>query len=391
MKKEIAVIYAAGLAQGIALVAFPAASTIFTNPQEFNFSNTDYGSLFIPQVVVAIIASALSMKLSKYYGSKIVFLVGLIANLMAMGLLSFSAFVMNNHSLAYGTLLCATGFLGLGFGLTIPTLNTMAALLYPEKVERAILILNALLGIGTALAPVFIAIFMGLGIWWGLPTLIAILIILLILVSYPLKLPGGNIKIASQLSTSMPMSHHFWIFAAFALFYGMIETLNGNWVTIYMSQQVNASIFIQSMALTTFWGMVTFGRVFFALIEKKCKEQKTYQILPFIAAVAFVLITFIHPHNEYWGVFAFGMAGFGCSALLPLTISFGNSMIPSSSGGIIAFYLLGVGVAAFGAGPLQEIAHINLQEIYSIGIGISLALGAIAYLIIKSQKAAIKD
>ena len=35
------------------------------------------------------------------------------------------------------------------------------------------LVLNALLGLGTALAPVFVAIFVGLGFWWGLPVLAA--------------------------------------------------------------------------------------------------------------------------------------------------------------------------------------------------------------------------
>jgi MFS family permease len=383
-KKEIAVVYSAGLAQGIALVAFPAASTIFTNPHKFNFSNTDYGSLFIPQVVIAIIASAISMKLSKYYGSKLVFICGLLANLMAMVLLAFSAFVMHDHFLAYGTLLFATGFLGLGFGLTVPTLNTMTALLYPEKVDSTILTLNALLGVGTALAPVFIAIFIGLGFWWGLPSLVAILILLVLLVSYPLTLPGGNIKTSLQKTKFIPISYHFWIFAAFALLYGIIETLNGNWVSIYMSKHENANIVIQSMALTAFWGMVTLGRIFFALIEKKFKEQKTYQILPFVAALAFVLIALLPPKNEYLGVFAFGLAGIGCSALLPLTISFGNSITPSSSGGIIAFYLVGYGVAAFGVGSLQETANLNLQEIYAAGAVIALLLGVIASFIIKS-------
>jgi MFS transporter, FHS family, glucose/mannose:H+ symporter len=66
-------------------------------------------------------------------------------------------------------------------------------------------------------------------------------------------------------------------------------------------------------------------------------------------------------------------------------------MIPSSSGGIIAFYLLGYGIAAFGVGALQETAHLNLQEIYALGAVISLVLGVIAFLIIKSQRITIED
>jgi hypothetical protein len=50
-RAETAVVYAAGVAQGIALVTFPAASTIFTDPSEYDLSNTQYGTLFLPQVV----------------------------------------------------------------------------------------------------------------------------------------------------------------------------------------------------------------------------------------------------------------------------------------------------------------------------------------------------
>ena len=62
--------------------------------------------------------------------------------------------------------------MGVGFGLTVPAINTLAAAFFPHNVDKAVLVLNALLGVGTALAPVFVAIFVGLGIWWGLPVLV---------------------------------------------------------------------------------------------------------------------------------------------------------------------------------------------------------------------------
>lgn len=386
---EIAAVYSSGLIQGMALVAFPASSTIFTNPHQFNFSSLSYGSLFIPQAVLSIVASAFSTKLRKHYGSKLIFFYGLIANLIAMALLAISAVVMHNHFVDFGILLAATGFLGLGFGLTVPTINTMAALLYPKKVDSTILRLNALLGVGTALAPVFTALFTGLGFWWGLPVLVVILISLLLLYSLPLTLPEGKFGTSSQKSKAAPIPLRFWMFAAFALLYGIIETLNGNWVSIYMGKQQHSTIAVQSLALTAFWGMVTLGRIFFALIEKNFKDTKTYQILPFIAAGAFVLIALMPPKNEYLGVLAFGLSGFGCSALLPLTISFGSlqlkSIAASISGGVIAFYLLGYGIAAFGVGPLQDIANLSLKEIYAIGAVIALVLGVVAFIIVRPK------
>jgi MFS family permease len=86
---------------------------------------------------------------------------------MSMALLVASRFEMHYHTAAYDILLAATSFMGIGFGLTVPALNTFAAAFFPKKVDRAVLVLNALLGLGTALAPVFIALFVGLGIWWA--------------------------------------------------------------------------------------------------------------------------------------------------------------------------------------------------------------------------------
>ena len=55
----------------------------------------------------------------------------------------------------------------------VPALNTFTAAFHPDGVDKAVLTLNALLGLGTALAPVFVAIFVGVGAWWGLPIMSA--------------------------------------------------------------------------------------------------------------------------------------------------------------------------------------------------------------------------
>jgi hypothetical protein len=47
----------------------------------------------------------------------------------------------------------------------------------------------------------------------------------------------------------------------------------------------------------------------------------TYHGLPFLLAGAFVLIAALPKASPVAAVAAFGLAGLGCSALLPLTIS----------------------------------------------------------------------
>ena len=56
-RKEVVAVYTAGMIQGLALVTFPAASSIFTSPQYYGLSSTAYGGLFLPQAIMAIAAS----------------------------------------------------------------------------------------------------------------------------------------------------------------------------------------------------------------------------------------------------------------------------------------------------------------------------------------------
>ena len=167
-RSEVAVVYAAGLAQGLALVTFPAVSSILTSPSGYGLSSSAYGALFLPQAIAAVTASLAGARLTGRLGIKRIFVLGLAADVVAMSLLLASQVAMG-EPLGYLMLLLATASLGAGFGLAVPTLNTFAAAFHPAAVDRSILVLNALLGLGTVLAPVFVAVFVGLGFWWGLP------------------------------------------------------------------------------------------------------------------------------------------------------------------------------------------------------------------------------
>src|SRR5690242_4088783 len=159
-RAETRVVYAAGVAQGIALVTFPAVSTVLTDPNEYDLSKTQYGSLFLPQVVTAISAALLGSKMSGRIGTKRVYVAGLMASLISMGLLLVSKAFTGNQSAAYALLLLATAFLGAGFGL--PALNTFAAAFNAAARDRAILVLNALLGGGIMIAGGIVEIVLGI-------------------------------------------------------------------------------------------------------------------------------------------------------------------------------------------------------------------------------------
>ena len=383
-RREIEVVYGAAVVQGVALVTFPAASSVFTSPSEYGLSSSEYGALFLPQAVTAITFSLLGAGLSRRIPTRTVYLLGLVANLLSMGLLLASTLVAGNEAVAYPILLLATASLGIGFGLTVPAINTLTAEFHPENVDSSVLVLNALLGLGTALAPVLIAVFVGLGFWWGLPALSAVALISLLATSLRLPLRTGTNGPRPAGGEKLHIPSRFWLFAGFAVLYGVCETMNGNWSQVDMTKNLGASATEASIALTAFWTMVTVGRVGFAAIRRTFPTRHTYRLLPFVLAAAFVLIALLPTDEPLLGILAFALAGLGCSALLPLTITFGEEELAGISaavaGGVIAFYQFGYGIAAFGAGPLQS-AGVSLPTLFGFSAIVAGVMGGLSFAI----------
>jgi MFS family permease len=345
-RAENRVVNLAGLVQGITLVTFPAASSIFTAADGYDLSNTLYGAMFLPQVLTAITMSLLGVGLAHRISAKRVLLIGLAANIISMVVLVLSTGFESDLAVAYPMLLVATAFLGAGFGLTVPVLNTFVAAFTPDRADRAVLVLNALLGLGTALAPVFVAVFVGLGFWWGLPVLSTILLVLLLLASARLPLRADTAVAGGQLVQRAGIPPRFWLFAAFAVLYGICETMNGNWSQQDMTSELGASATQASLALTAFWAMVTVGRLLFAAIARWLPTRVVYHLLPIVLVATFTLI----------------------------------ANLPNE----IAFYQVGYGIAAFGVGPLVD-QGTSLSTIYGWTAVAAAAMTLLSFAVARHQ------
>jgi FHS family glucose/mannose:H+ symporter-like MFS transporter len=377
---EIGLLYLAGMVQGLAVVTFPAASTIFASPTGFDLSSTQYGGMFIPQVVLAILASAFGSRLARRFGLRGVLLLGLCGDLIAMALLAASQLLIGSHA-AFVLLCIATGALGLGFGATVMALNTLVEGFFPDSADSAVLLLNALLGVGTGLAPLLVALFTGLGVWWALPLLMVLLIAMLLFgtLRAALRLPYNVASAGGGLPT------RFWLYAAAVLLYGVVETLSGNWATLYLSTQRGVAARDASFALTAFWMMVTLGRVIIAFLERFVPARGIYLALPILLAVAFQIVA--RAGGAAIGIAGFAAVGFACSAFLPFSISFAGAEFPrqaaTMSGALIAFYQVGFGIAAFGVGSLRQLGGLDYSSLFSVSSLVALALAVAAVQLIR--------
>jgi MFS family permease len=376
----VALLYLSGVVQGLSLVTFPAASAIFTSPTGFGFSGGAYGGMFVPQVVLAIGAAAGGRLLTRRLGLRGVLLLGLTADFASMLLLALSP-TLAGSQLAYPLLLLATGALGLGFGATVPTLNTAVESQFPAKADGAVLALNALLGVGTALAPALVALCTALGAWWMLPLVMGTLIALLV-VAFAVLRPelDGAVRSASAPGRVPP---RVWLYRTAVLLYGIVETLAGNWAVLFLETERHIATGTATFALTAFWSATTLGRLLFAGLGAILPARWVYVGLSLLLALVFELVP--HLDGAALGIAGFALAGFACSALLPLSISLGGAEFPKRSvilaGELIAFYQVGYGIAAFGVGPLHDNAGYTYASLYALGGGIAVALTIVGYVI----------
>ena len=383
-RTEIGVVYGAAVLQGLALVTFPAASSVFTSPDGFGFDSTRYGAMFVPQVALAICAGAFAPTLAQCWSLRGVLLSGLFGDILSMSLLALSRSLIGAPEGAFGLLLVATAALGFGFGATVMALNTHAEAFFPKRTDGAVLAVNALLGLGTALAPVFVAIVVALGAWWLLPVAVAGVMALLFAIALTQRLHVAAAD-APMSTRWKELPGRFWIYAAGVFLYGMLETLNGNWSTVYLSSERGVPPRDASFALTSFWVTVTTGRVLTAAMSRWIPARWIYVALPIILFVACQIVARVHDASG--GILAFGLAGFACSAFLPLSISFGGNEFPRLSavmaGELIAFYQLGYGVAAFGIGPLHDRAHVAFATIFAMSSIVAVLLAVLGVFVIR--------
>jgi len=380
-KIEIFIIYITALIQGLALVSVPAASSVFTDSQKFGLSEGQYGTLFIPLMICAILGSLLGPVLARKFSLKGVFLTGLVFNLSAMAMIAFSQVFINQHNLAFGILLMGTTALGAGFGTTLPMINTYAQGFFPDKSAVALTALHTLVGAGTALAPILASVLINHFEWWLLPLSVVISLIAVMILTFNAELRIG-LELAREPnipSRKLQIPRPLIVFIIIAVIYGFIETIFGNWAIIFIEKEKMLSTNTASYALATFWGMLTLGRLLISGLSVKVAPSYFYRGLPVLIVLALLIIPAVYSKGTALG--GFGLAGFACSAFFPLVLSFAQVryayMAEVVSGLLMAAFMVGYGLASFGTGQMVERLGLNLSQVYSysaIGAGILIVL-----------------
>jgi len=349
--KQVIAIYLGGFMTGVALVLFPAAGSILTSVEHHGFSSSQFGSIFTPQIIMAILSSLYASKLADKIGMKKVLLYGLFALVLSTALLTASQGLEGNVTAAFVMVLVATGFLGIGFGFSLTALNPFAYQLFVGKETSALTALHFFLGIGTATSPLLISYFTSLEMWWGASLVTSIILLLLLIFTWrlPLKLETETAEMEVSADTvRFKISGRLWWYITAVFFYGACEATFGSWGSVFLEKQGGLSIAKASLGLSLFWGSVAVGRILFALLALKFKTNWLYVSAPFVLALLFYLLPLANSEVLYLCAMALG--GLVISFMLPKSFSNATADFPKNaalvSGFLVAALQLGTGFSA---------------------------------------------
>ncbi len=381
--RKIISIYLSGFLVGITLVVFPAAGSILTDSNFHGFTSIQFGSIFLPQIVLAILTSLSAPSIAKKAGMKTVMLLGLIALFVSALLLGASNWFLEGNT-DYWIIMAGTAALGAGFGFTITALNPLAYILFPGKETSAVTAMHILLGAGTASAALFLNAFVNQGIWYMAPFAIGGMILLMILFTLPLDLKLPHSEDEDNVKRKIPFK--IWLFALGVFLYGACEATFGNWGALFLEKSGGLSASEAALGLSLFWGFIALGRILFTFYALKFSTKWVYILAPFLVAVVFFTLPQVDGKAMLMTYMALG--GLGMSVLFPLSISSATDQFPRYaaiiSGVLVAAIQLGTGFSSNIIGFLNE--HTELANLFQYSAGYALALGLLTFYLTSPQK-----
>lgn len=384
---QIIILYLVSLLQGASLVTFPAAGTLITSPAGQNLTTAQYGFLFIFMNIGAIFSSFFAGNLSYRLGLRFLLLLGLLCNVISLVLFASTSLPFISTSLIFPLMNVSLLFVGIGFGTCLTTLNTYIATLFPAQIPTALTALHSLLGIGTAIAPLFVSLAIGKGHWWIEPIILAS-IFLLIFIASQLILDNKTDAAKKKKIDTHQLGAVFKLFCVMIFLYGICETTFGNWATIFLTSEKKLSLTQASLGLSLFWGMVTLGRIGIAISSFWIKPKWIYAVLP--AGIALVFLMIAHAQGSFLNLMLYAAAGLACSGMFPLSISLNQKETPALagiiSGRLVTAYMIGYCVAAYGAGEVNKLFHIPFESIFFYAASIALTMVIIMPFLIRKIK-----
>ena len=271
------VVFSGALLIGLTLVSFQASSVYLKAIH--GFSDQQYGSIFLPQLLFAILGALGSAAVVRQLSLKAMYLCALVSFALSQTGLALSPYLDGTHAL--WAVMTGTALFGFGFGFGGGPLNGIVALLYPARTGSALTRLHMMAGLGLTVGPVLFAVAIGAGRWVLVPSALCLVALTLFALTCSITLPGqadGNLEVST--TGSPARSGYFWLMMLIAVLYALAEGTLANWCVIYLQEVKKISAGTAAAALAVFWGGITVGRFVASLVVSRAGPFLLWLTLP---------------------------------------------------------------------------------------------------------------
>jgi fucose permease len=370
--QRVLVVYGAGVLQGAAFVLVPSLGRILA-AAPYRLDAAAYGVLYLPEIAGAILGALAAGRVARRFGDGALLRTGLVVNAVGMGLLALASLLRGRG--AYLAILAETLCLGVGFGLTLATLNPSAARLFAKHPTTAVTALNGLVGGATALAPLALELARRLGHWGLLPLALAAGFVL----GATLAPPSGQSDTGAAarrpgiVTAMLP-------FAFAVLIYAVAEGTFSSWAQIYVARQGGVDAARAALALSAFWAGLTLLRLVLGVVPEHGASRRVLFLLSALGiGAAFAVLSRSTGTDAL--IAGFGAAGAACSIYYPYAMAFGLARWPDRpvvlAGLLVAALMIGEGTGSLVPGALQRL--VGLRSIYLAASALALPLAYFAW------------
>lgn len=376
-KFQIICIYTGGLLVGLTLVSFPASSELLKKTH--GFTDAEYGSIFLPQLVFAILGALVAGIAVRKTSLKLIYLLTLSCFLLSQIALGVSSHVPSEFSL-YLVMLGTAAF-GFGFGFGGGPLNGLVSLLFPNNASSAITALHTIAGFGLMLGPLYFNFFISNDIWSVAPFFLAVVSLLILFMALLIDLPNEE-KSDNGKTIELPCKEAcFWTMVIIVILYAISEGAFSNWAIIYITESKSLTDTTAATSLSAFWAGLTFGRLVISFLVFRIEPIWIVKILVILIACALLQLPGVSSSTQAISAFAF--AGIACSGVLPLIFSIANKLYQKQISWIAsmltASLMFGVGIGSYLIGNLR--GSLSIEEMYQYSIVLPvLIMGFTIYL-----------
>jgi MFS family permease len=342
-------LYSGAFAQGLVMVSFAATSAVLV--ERLGFSGARYGSLFLSQMVLAILGAVLGGTAARRAGLPRLLCWSFLGMAASQALLAGAA--VAGPGGAYPIVLLGSGLMGFGSGLSAAPMNTYPRLLAPARAEAAVVLVHTLMGFGLATGPLLAAAAIEAGAWPAFPAALCVLSLPYAALSLRVTLPASAVD---ETASGGRPGRAIAVFVVVAFLYALVESMFSNWAVLYLHAEKGLALAAASLALSLFWTALAVGRVSAAAWLHRLGPERVYAALPLLMIAVLALMPAAATPIRAFVLFT--IAGISCSAFYPLTVALAARRFPDRVPLVASLCYIalvsGIGFGTWGAGALHE-------------------------------------